>query len=396
MERQEDMTKEIISGEGKSHEGWGGYHDDYYSQLPNQQNMLKDSVRTGTYNQAITMNTMDFTDKVVMDLGAGTGILSFFAAQAGARKVYAIEASDMAKNARTLVEANDLSDRIEVVQEKLENLELPEKVDVIVSEPMGILLIHERMMEMYALARRRWLKPGGKMFPSRGRIFFAPFSDNGLYSNYLNETRFWKNDSFHDIDLSSLAGTSLDHYVSRPLVGPVDPVVLVAEPSALEIDFTSIEPEQYNYFEIDFNFTATSTCLLHGLAGWFDVHFEGTNYLGHLCTAPSSTATHWYQLRFLFQQPVAINIGQTFSGIVKMTANNKRSYDILIEGTLKGTDVSIRQDFYLQNSFLFSPPTEAHESHTQLTQPQCPKMPVHRLKQMDCQIGSRLFNNRAR
>ena len=349
MVTREDMDKEVIGDNSNAHESGGGVHDDYYAQLPNQQNMLEDSVRTGMYNQSITLNMMDFIDKVVMDLGAGTGILSFFAAQAGARKVYAIESTAMAENARTLVEANGFSDRIEVIQKKLEDLELPEKVDVIVSEPMGILLVHERIMEIYSLARKRWLKPGGKMFPSKGRIFFAPFSDNDLFSNYINTTRFWKNESFYNVDLSSLAETSVHHYVSRPFVGTVDANVLVAEPSTHEIDFTSIEPEQYNHLEIQFNFTATSTCLVHGLAGWFDVHFEGTNYLGHLCTAPSSPATHWHQIRFLFQQPVAMNIGQKFSGVVKMMANNKRSYNVLIKGTLKGTDVSIRQDFCLQN-----------------------------------------------
>ena len=184
------MSKEVNSDTSKTHEGWRFFHEGYYAQLPNQQNMLEDSVRTGKYGQSITLNESDFVDKVVMDFGAGSGILSFFAARAGARKVYAIEATPMAENARTLVEANGLSDRIEVVQEKLEDLELPEKVDVIVSEPMGILLVHERMMEVYAQARKRWLKPGGKMFPSRGRIFFAPFTDNGLFSNCVNDTRF--------------------------------------------------------------------------------------------------------------------------------------------------------------------------------------------------------------
>jgi hypothetical protein len=90
--------------------------------------------------------------KVVMDVGAGSSILSFFAVQAGARKVggppqtagrfalpskpamavlgqvYAVEASDMAIHARRLIEANGMSDRIVVLHGKLEELELPELV----------------------------------------------------------------------------------------------------------------------------------------------------------------------------------------------------------------------------------------------------------------------------
>ena len=68
--------------------------------LVHQQNMLQDIVRTGTYHDAILHNPSDFKDKVVMDVGTGSGILAFFAANAGARKVYAVEASGMAEHVR--------------------------------------------------------------------------------------------------------------------------------------------------------------------------------------------------------------------------------------------------------------------------------------------------------
>jgi histone-arginine methyltransferase CARM1 len=59
----------------------------YYGQLLHQGNMLQDLVRTGTYQQSFLQNRSNFEDKVVLDVGTGTGILAFFAAQAGARKV---------------------------------------------------------------------------------------------------------------------------------------------------------------------------------------------------------------------------------------------------------------------------------------------------------------------
>ena len=49
--------------------------------LQHQQNMLQDYVRTATYQQAILENAADFRGKLIMDVGAGTGILSLFAAQ---------------------------------------------------------------------------------------------------------------------------------------------------------------------------------------------------------------------------------------------------------------------------------------------------------------------------
>lgn len=56
---------------------------------------------------------------------------------------------------------------LQVCHSKVEELQLPddERVDVLVSEPMGTLLVNERMLETYLYARDHFLKPGGKMFP---------------------------------------------------------------------------------------------------------------------------------------------------------------------------------------------------------------------------------------
>lgn len=64
--------------------------------------MLQDYIRTSTYQKAVLINNVDFQDKVVLDVGAGSGILSFFSVQAGAKKVYAVEASSMAQHAQVL------------------------------------------------------------------------------------------------------------------------------------------------------------------------------------------------------------------------------------------------------------------------------------------------------
>ncbi|XP_019863119.1 PREDICTED: histone-arginine methyltransferase CARMER-like, partial [Amphimedon queenslandica] len=103
-------------------------------------------------------NSIDFKDKVVVDVGAGSGILSVFAVQAGARKVYAIEASSMAVHCQKLIKSNKLASKIIVIAGKVEEIDLPETVDVVVSEPMGYMLFNERMLESYVHARK-WLKP---------------------------------------------------------------------------------------------------------------------------------------------------------------------------------------------------------------------------------------------
>lgn len=131
----------------------------FYGYLSQQQNMMQDYIRTSTYQRAILGNLSDFKDKVVLDVGAGSGILSFFAIQAGAKKVYAVEASNMANHAELLVAANNLSDKIIVIAGKIEEIDLSERVDCIVSEPMGYMLYNERMLETY-LHAKKWLAPG--------------------------------------------------------------------------------------------------------------------------------------------------------------------------------------------------------------------------------------------
>ncbi|KAA3677138.1 type I protein arginine methyltransferase [Paragonimus westermani] len=145
----------IISSFDKRTDSWSAVqYFQFYSYLSQQQNMMQDYVRTSTYQRAILANAVDFRGKVVLDVGAGSGILSFFAIQAGATRVYAVEASNMAVHCNTLVQANKLAGRIVVISGKIEEVTLPEPVDIIISEPMGYMLYNERMLETYVHARK--------------------------------------------------------------------------------------------------------------------------------------------------------------------------------------------------------------------------------------------------
>lgn len=167
--------------------------------LNNQQDihatMIQDKVRTGTYASYILTSPSLFTNAVVLDVGCGTGILSLFAARAGAKKVIAVDASDIGEMAERIVKANDLEDVITVIRGKVENITLPdalEQVDIIISEcesfvslllelalpllrntGMGYALLYESMLDSVLHARDRFLKPGGVMAPSQCRMMLA-------------------------------------------------------------------------------------------------------------------------------------------------------------------------------------------------------------------------------
>lgn len=81
-----------------------------------------------------------FQDKIVLDIGCGTGILSMFAAKAGASRVFGIECSNIVEYAKQIVAANNLSDKITIIKGKVEDVSLPDgitHVDIIISEWMG-------------------------------------------------------------------------------------------------------------------------------------------------------------------------------------------------------------------------------------------------------------------
>jgi type I protein arginine methyltransferase len=153
----------------------------FYSKLGSQQNMIQDTVRTELYRNSIMKNPSNYKDKIVLDVGCGSGILSMFAAQAGAKRVYAVEASNMADYAKRLVAHNKLDKIVCVIHSTIEDLELPEKVDTIISEPLGTFLLNERMLETFVIARNKFLKPeGGRMFPTRADLYLMPFQDQTL------------------------------------------------------------------------------------------------------------------------------------------------------------------------------------------------------------------------
>lgn len=157
-------------------------HDYYYGSYSNfyiHEEMLKDSNRTRAYQQAIENNPQDFKDKIVLDIGCGTGILSIFAARAGAKHVYAIENAEIAHFAREIIKRNGLSDKITVIKGKMEEIELPVKsVDIIISEWMGYFLLYESMLDCVLWARDKYLnKKTGKMLPDTATVYIAAIED---------------------------------------------------------------------------------------------------------------------------------------------------------------------------------------------------------------------------
>ncbi|KAG8421446.1 Nuclear SAM-dependent mono-and asymmetric methyltransferase [Metarhizium acridum] len=168
------MDVEIAEQRMKSLEHSEQHYFKSYDHHGIHEEMLKDEVRTRSYMNAIMQNKHLFKDKVVLDVGCGTAILSMFAAKAGAKHVIGVDMSSIIFKAREIVKVNGLSDKITLIQGKMEEIEMPyPKVDIIISEWMGYFLLYESMLDTVLYARDTYLEKDGLIFPDKATIFFA-------------------------------------------------------------------------------------------------------------------------------------------------------------------------------------------------------------------------------
>jgi 2-polyprenyl-3-methyl-5-hydroxy-6-metoxy-1,4-benzoquinol methylase len=153
----------IAMREMVSIEPWEGLVEtDWLGMTDIHEIMLKDTVRTDAYRDFIYNNKDLFKDKVVLDVGCGTGVLSMFCAKAGAKKVISVDNSAIIDKARANVFENGLDGIIACLHGKVEEVILPVKqVDIIVSEWMGYCLLYEAMLDSVLYARDKYLAPGG-------------------------------------------------------------------------------------------------------------------------------------------------------------------------------------------------------------------------------------------
>lgn len=195
------------------------YYFDSYSHHGIHEEMLKDQVRTRTYQMAILNNKHLFEGKIILDVGCGTGILAMFAVQAGAAHVYGVDCSGIIEQAKKIVKDNGMADKITLIKGRIEEIDLPVKeVDIIVSEWMGYFLLYESMLNTVLYARDKWLKPGGVIFPDKAVMYISASEDEQMKYERID---FWEN--VYGFDMSALKEAAL----KEPVVDIVDPKVCI-------------------------------------------------------------------------------------------------------------------------------------------------------------------------
>ncbi|KAJ1720404.1 hypothetical protein LPJ53_004955 [Coemansia erecta] len=326
--------------------------------------MLQDRVRTEGYRDFMYNSADVLRGKVILDVGCGTGILSMFAARAGAARVIAVDNSDIIEKARANVIENGLDGVITLVRGRIEDLELPvDHVDVIVSEWMGYFLLFEAMLDSVLVARDRFLAPGGLLAPSASYVYLTAISD----AVYMRErVNYW--DDVYGFRMSAMKPPVSDG-VREADVDVVPPETVAATRALLTaIDHGTATAASLD-FASDFAIEATRDAQLHALLGYFDVAFSrtqdapgpgdaqlaasvygGTGDSTHavpepaslwhhpespmagFTTGPHGEATHWKQTIFVLDEPIDARCGDMIRGrfVCHKSRTNPRELDLEI------------------------------------------------------------------
>ena len=331
--------------------------------------MLEDHKRTGAYYQACVANRRQFAGKVVLDVGTGSGILAIFAAKAGARKVYAVEATSMAAVAKRLVAAQGLEGVVEVIQGVVESIEIPDPVDLIISEWMGYFLLRESMLDSVLVARDRFLRPGGAMYPSHARVLLAaarsPLAAQrgaDLAAAMAGWAEFEGDmESFYGVDMSCLAEDfrkeNKEYFCGTSAWADVHPSQLLGPPAvARAYDLRTLSLEELKApLLAKFSVEVAESGAVEAFCGFFDVDFRGgadgpADAPVVLTTAPDPTgSTHWGQQVFALAPPFAAAAGDRIECDFEMRRreDNHRLFAVTIKHRIEGSGKEFRTSRWL-------------------------------------------------
>lgn len=280
--------------------------------------LLADRVRVGAYARALAEVVRP--GDVVADLGAGTGILGMLACRAGAARVYAVEETSLVQLLREIVAANGFAGRIVPIRGRSTQVDPPERVDLVVGDQVGGFGFDAGVIGDFADARRRWLKPGGRLVPSGIELWTAPVEVPAAWQ----ALEFWRG-APHGFDYSAAARVARNTgYPWRFEAGD-----LLAAPAAGEpIDLSRDTPEPWL---LDHHFTVARQGILHGVAGWF-----GARLSPHVTMTNSPLADDRIDRRQVFLpvgSPVAVSPGEQVRVTVRIRPEDTLvAWRVTIEG----------------------------------------------------------------
>jgi SAM-dependent methyltransferase len=274
-----------------------------YWAVQGQQRMALDATRNAAYAAALAQ--VITPESVVLDLGAGLGTLGLLAAQLGAKRVYLVEPEEIISVAAKLAKANGYGDRIHCLKGAIEDVQLPEPVDVIISVFTGNFLLQEDLLPLLFYARDHYLKPGGVLIPQAAVMEAVPVSAPDLYRD---ELEIWSQPHLN------LDPSPAREYVRQSIFFRRDweNLEYLSEPTKLmAMDFYQATSTDC---QVERTCTITQSGLCHGWVGWFQMQL-GDQWLS---TAPHAPKLHWSSAFLPLDPAIPVTPGET------MTLNLRR------------------------------------------------------------------------
>jgi protein arginine N-methyltransferase 1 len=305
-------------------------------------NMIADGGRFAAYAKAIA-NAVRAGDAVA-EIGCGPGVFAFLACRAGARRVYAIETDAIIHSARQLATENGLADRIEFIQNDSRRVELPERVNVIVSDIRGTLPFLGFAIPTVEDARRRFLAPGGIMIPQRDTLKAALVEAKEFYERL---TVPWQKTA-DGLDLSSALSVILNGSYG---VSFKSEQLFTESESWHSLDYTAGAATRA---AASLCFRAMRSGTVHGLCLWFETQLLGD--IGY-SSGPGGSATIYGQIFLPWLEPVTVVEGQkiqvelradlvgqdyVWSWDTKIFAHNEAPTNHFQQSTFQGANFSPR------------------------------------------------------
>lgn len=258
--------------------------------------MLEDRIRTEAYSRA--MRSAIRPGAVVVDIGTGPGIMSIFACQLGASRVFAIESSEVIQLAREIAATNQCADKIEFFEDVSTNVSIPVKADVIVSDMRGVLPLFQTHIPSIADARTRFLAPGGKLIARKDSIWAAVVEAPNQYEQIVAP---WERNCWgQNLDLARKKVLNEMRKVR------LAPEALLTKPGLwATLDYRTIEdPDVRGTLQ----WTAQRSGTGHGILVWFDMDLaDGVAF----SNGPDFPEAIYGSAFFPWPQPVSIVEGQT-------------------------------------------------------------------------------------
>ncbi|MDQ8699937.1 50S ribosomal protein L11 methyltransferase [Hyphomicrobium sp. LHD-15] len=255
--------------------------------------LIADHVRNQAFHDALA-RTIKKGETVVADIGAGTGLIGLMAAKLGAREVILYEAAEVAGVAAATLNANRAR-ACNLMPCHSTEMEDPPRVDLVVSETLGNYALEENIIDTLADARRRHLKDGGVMIPARIRQFVVPVISDRIHK----ELTVWDGVGF-GIDLSVARTMSLNNAYVRSFTADE---LLSGGTVAKVWDEVALGSDTRGSRKGEASWKLDQAQTIYGFAYWWDAELvPGVT----LSTAPDAPRTHWEQLYFPLQTPMAL------------------------------------------------------------------------------------------